>query len=101
MNREVCKFFSGSFAALAYAHGAYAVATSAGIINEPVFLGRKWGVGYMWTEAVVYSAVSLALGYAGWGAKSQERQQHPATPVVTGQNSQPLGSVTSSHPVSP
>ena len=62
MKREVCKFFSGSFAALAYVHAAYAVATSRGIINEPVFLGRKWGVGYMWTEAAVYSAVSLALG---------------------------------------
>jgi len=38
MNREVCKFFSGSFAALAYAHAAYAVATSSDIVDEPVFL---------------------------------------------------------------
>ncbi|VBA47546.1 hypothetical protein LAUMK142_00812 [Mycobacterium pseudokansasii] len=43
MNREVCKFFSGSFAALAYVHAAYAVATSRGIVDEPVFLGRRWG----------------------------------------------------------
>lgn len=42
MNREVCKFLSGSFAGLAYVHAAYAVATSRGIINEPVFLGRRW-----------------------------------------------------------
>ena len=56
MKREVCKFFSGSFAALAYVHAAYAVATSRGIINEPVFLGRRWGVGYMWTEAAVHLA---------------------------------------------
>jgi len=40
MKREVCKFFSGAFAALAYAHAAYAVATDRGVINEPVFLGR-------------------------------------------------------------
>ena len=69
MNREVCKFFSGSFAALAYAHAAYAVATSRGIVNEPTFLGRRWGVEYMWTEAAVYSAVSLVLGYFGWISK--------------------------------
>lgn len=72
MKREVCKFLSGSFAALAYAHAAYAVATSRGIINEPVFLGRRWGVGYMWTEAAVYSAVSLALGYKGWSVDSKQ-----------------------------
>ncbi len=70
MNREACKFFSGSFAALGYAHAAYAVATSRGIINEPVFLGRRWGVGFMWTEAAIYTALSLALGRVGWGARS-------------------------------
>jgi hypothetical protein len=73
MNREVCKFFSGSFAALAYAHGAYAVATSHGIISEPVFLGKRWGVGYMWTEAAVYSVASVALGYLGWNSESARR----------------------------
>lgn len=65
MNREACTFLAGSFAALAYAHAAYAVATSSGVINEPVFLGRRWGVGYMWTEAAVYSAISIGLGYLG------------------------------------
>ncbi|ADU00350.1 MULTISPECIES: hypothetical protein [Mycolicibacterium] len=69
MNREVCKFLSGAFGALAYVHAAYAVATSRGIINEPVFLGRTWGVGYMWTEAAVYSALGVALGYAGWNRR--------------------------------
>jgi hypothetical protein len=71
MNREVCKFLSGSFAALGYAHAAYAVATTRGIINEPVFLGRRWGVGFMVSEAVIYSALAAALGYAGWGGKVQ------------------------------
>ncbi len=71
MNREACKFFSGSFAALAWAHGVYAVATSCGAIDEPVFLGRRWGVGYMWTEAVVYTAISVGLGYLGWGRAAQ------------------------------
>lgn len=75
MNREACKFFSGSFAALGYAHAAYAVATSRGIINEPVFLGRRWGVGFMWSEAAIYTALAAALGYAGWGAKDQEQQR--------------------------
>jgi hypothetical protein len=71
MNREVCKFLSGSFAALGYAHAAYAVATSRGIISEPVFLGRRWGVGFMWSEAAAYSALAVALGYAGWGSERQ------------------------------
>ena len=75
MKREQCKFFSGVFAGLAWTHGAYAVATSTGIVDEPVFMGRSWGIGYMWTEAVVYSAISLALGYAGWNTKSQEQLQ--------------------------
>jgi hypothetical protein len=63
MKREVCKSFSGSFAALAYAYAAYAVATSRGIINEPVFLGRRWGVGYM-----------------DWIAKPQTPLQKPRLP---------------------
>jgi len=91
MNREVCKFFSGSFAALAYAHAAYAVVTSRGMINEPVFLGRRWRVGYMWTEAAVYSAASLVLGYVGWSSKAQARLQEPATSAADGQSKQPVG----------
>ncbi len=77
MNREACTFFSGAFAALAYAHAAYAVATSRGIISEPVFMGRRWGVGYMWSEAAVYAAVSGALGYAGWLAGRARRDDSP------------------------
>jgi hypothetical protein len=91
MNREVCKFFSGSFAALACVHVVYAVVTSRGIINEPVFLGRRWGVGYMWTEAAVYSAVSLVLGYVGWSSKPQAQQQEPTTLATDGQSKQPVG----------
>jgi hypothetical protein len=75
MNREACKFFSGAFAALGYAHAAYAVATSQGVINEPVFLGRRWGVGFMWTEAVIYTALALALGRIGWGADVKQQLQ--------------------------
>ena len=90
MNREVCKFLSGSFGALAYVHAAYAVATSRGIINEPVFLGRRWGVGYMWTEAAVYSALSVALGYAGWSSKPQAHHQQTVSSAAAGQNSQPV-----------
>jgi hypothetical protein len=51
---------------LAYTHPAYAVAASKGIINEPIFLGRKWGVGFMWTEVVIYSALGLGSAYRGW-----------------------------------
>lgn len=96
MNREVCKFFSGAFAALAYAHAAYGVATSRGIINEPVFLGRSWGVGYMWTEAAVYSAVSLALGYVGWRSASYAPQQESRLSATNGQRTEPVSAAAQS-----
>lgn len=74
MKPDAFKFLAGSAAGLAYAHAAYAVAASRGIINEPIFLGRKWGVGFMWTEAVIYSAISVALAYRGWGSDNHVEQ---------------------------
>lgn len=100
MKRELCKFFSGAFGALAYAHAAYAVATSSGMVDEPVFLSRRWGVGYMWTEAVVYSAISLVLGYAGWIAKPEERQQTSTIAPTDGQRTQPVEAGEPAQPVS-
>lgn len=91
MRREACKFFSGAFGGLAYAHAGYALATSAGIVDEPVFRNRRWGVEYMWTEAVVYAAISLALGYAGWSAKSEQPQEKFAIAEVDGRQTQPVG----------
>lgn len=70
---------------MAYTHAAFAVAAAAGLINEPVFLGRRWGVGYMWTEAAVYSAASIALGYLGWGPESpRPHGQTDASPLGAG-----------------
>jgi hypothetical protein len=86
MNREVSKFLSGAFAGIAYGHAGFAVATSTGIMSEPVFLGRKWGVGFMWTEAAVYTAISLALGYVGWSSKPRELQE-PGVAATDGQSS--------------
>ncbi len=77
MKREAYKFLSGAFAALAYAHAMYAVLTSRGMIGKTVFLGRRWGVGFMWAEAGVYSAISLTLGYLGWFAKPTALQHLP------------------------
>ncbi len=70
MKRDAYKFLSGSAAALAYAHVAYAVAASKGIMNEPVLFGRRWGVKFAWAEVAIYSAISLALAYRGWLADS-------------------------------
>ena len=61
MNRDAYTFLSGSAAALAYAHAAYALAASRGIMNEPILFGRTWGVEFAWAEVVIYSAVSAAL----------------------------------------
>ncbi len=91
LKREVCKFFSGALAGLAYAHAVYAVMTSAGMIEEPVFRGRRWGVGYMWTETVVYSAISLAFGYFGWSAKPQ-KPHNPTSPAMDRSAAQLVGS---------
>lgn len=71
MNREVCKFSSGFFGALGWAHAGYAIATSCGVVSEPTFLGRRWGVGHMWTEAAIYTTIAAALGYLAWGAAPQ------------------------------
>ena len=79
MNRDVSKFFCGAFAGIAYAHAGYAIAASSGIIDEPIFLGRKWGVGFMWTEAVVYTAISVALGYVGWRSQPIKFQEVSAS----------------------
>ena len=89
MKREVSKFFCGAFAGIAYAHAGYAIAASSGIIDEPIFLGRKWGVGFMWTEAVVYTAISVALGYVGWRWEAQELPDVSAS--TDGQSKQPAG----------
>lgn len=75
MKRERYKFLAGSVAGLAFAHVAWAVAASRGILSEPIFLGRKWKVKYMWVEAAAYSAASLALGYFGWFSKPREELQ--------------------------
>ena len=71
MTADGYKFLSGSAAGLAYAHAAYAIAASKGIINEPIFLGRRWTVKFMWIEVVIYSALSLGAAYRGWGGLRQ------------------------------
>ena len=77
MKREVSKFSCGAFAGLAFAHAGVAIAMGTGIFDEPTFLGRSWGVGYALTEAAVYTAVSVALGYMGW--RSQGAELHRGT----------------------
>ena len=74
MKRDAYKFLAGSAAALAYAHAAFAVAASKGIMNEPVLWGRKWGVEFAWAEVAIYSAISLGLAYRGWLAESAVEQ---------------------------
>lgn len=78
MNREASKFLAGASAALAYVHAAFALAASKGIMNEPVFLGRKWTVGFMWSEVAIYSALSLGLAYRGWRTDTRAVSNSPA-----------------------
>ena len=83
MKRDTYKFLSGSAAALAYAHAAYAVAAARGIMNEPVLFGRKWGVEFAWAEVAIYSAISAALAYRGWLADSADARA-PGVAAVRG-----------------
>ena len=81
MKRELCKFLAGVVAGLAFVHVAYAVALPRGIINQPVWRGRKWKLEYIWAEAATYSVVSLALAYFGWFAKPQPLQEPRASAI--------------------
>jgi hypothetical protein len=40
----------------------------------------------MWTEAVVYTGVSLALGYVGWISKPQEQPRNSTASASNGQS---------------
>jgi hypothetical protein len=100
MKRELCKFLAGAVAGLAYAHVGYAVAVSRGMLNEPIFLGRKWKTEYLWAEAGAYSVVSLRLAYCGWISKPQEQLQKPTTSATDGQSKQPVGAGEQSQHVS-
>lgn len=81
MKRDVCKFFAGAFAALAFGHARYAVWVSRGRLNKPIWRGREWKTEYMWAEAAAYSVVSLALAYCGWFRKSQVKLQAVREPA--------------------
>lgn len=66
MRRDVYKFLSGMFAGFAIEHALVAVYISQGVLNQPYYFGREWGAGSGWFGAVLYSAISLSLGYLGW-----------------------------------
>ncbi len=66
MRRDVYKFLTGMFAGFAIEHALVAVYISQGVLNQPHFFGREWGAGSGWFGAVLYSAISLWLGYLGW-----------------------------------
>lgn len=98
MKREVYKFVSGAFAGLAYAHAAYGVAISSGVMSEPVFRGRRWGAKYAWIEAATYAAISVGLGYAGWRAgRDRPTQQIIAVPD-DGRRNQTVGATEAPQP---
>ena len=99
MKREACKFFSGAFAGLAYAHAAYAVAISSGVMSEPVFRGRRWGAKYAWIEAAAYAAAGLALGYAGWRSTSDSVPQRAMGVSGDAQRNRTVGTTEAPQPV--
>ena len=62
-------------AAACYGHLVYARWTAKGKISVPVFKGREWGVGKMLTEAAVYGAITVGLGYLVWRPEAREALQ--------------------------
>jgi len=89
MGRELCKFFAGLVAGLAYMHAMLGVNASRGTLTEPVWLGTKWGAGYMWTEAAFYLGISLALAYFGWFRKKPHKEVRVSSPSVASAGEQP------------
>ena len=66
MKRDVLKFLCGAAAAATYGHVVYAVWTAKGKISVPIWKGREWGIGKMLTEAALYAAAAVGLGYLAW-----------------------------------
>lgn len=62
MKRDVYKFLCGMVAGFAIEHAMIAVFTS----GELHYFGRDWDPSWGWLGAVLYSAISLWLGYLGW-----------------------------------
>lgn len=75
MSRDIFKFLCGAAVAGTYVHVFYAVAIKRGTISVPIWRGREWGVGKILTEAVVYGAISVVLGYLGWRPERREMPQ--------------------------
>lgn len=75
MKRDIFKVLFGAAAAACSLHLVYARWTATGKISVPVFKGREWGVGKMLTEAAVYGAISVALGYLAWRPEAREALQ--------------------------
>lgn len=66
MKRGAYKFLCGLFAGFAIEHAAIAVLVSRVSLDLPIFGVREWGGESGWFGVVLYSAVSLWMGYLGW-----------------------------------
>ncbi|MBU3706621.1 MAG: hypothetical protein FGM50_08055 [Mycobacterium sp.] len=75
MKSDVLKVLFGAAVAACYGHLTYARWTAKGMITVPVFKGREWGVGKMLTEAAVYGAISVGLGFLAWRPKPREARE--------------------------
>lgn len=70
--REVLKFLCGFLAGAGVVHANVGFAIAAGMLNEPLYLGRTWSAASLWVAAAFYLVVSVLLGYLGW--RSPQRQ---------------------------
>ena len=75
MKRDIFTFLCGMAAAASFGHVGYAVATARGTISVPIWRGRQWGVDKMLIEAMIYGAISVAVGYLGWRSEPHELPQ--------------------------
>lgn len=66
MKRDIYKFMSGMFTGFAVEHAVIALYMSQGVLNQPNLFGREWGPGSGWLGALLYTILSLWLGYLGW-----------------------------------
>ena len=82
--REFFKFLCGFLAGAGVVHANMGFAISAGMFNEPHYLGHTWSASALWIGAAGYLIVSAIFGYLGWrvspAATPQSSPPAPARP---------------------
>ncbi|MCH9640515.1 MAG: hypothetical protein K0U70_00405 [Actinomycetia bacterium] len=73
------KFLAGLFAGFAITHLGFALFAD---MSSVQFFGTTWSAGYIWSEVVLYSALTLLFAYLGWRTKPQGASIEASQPTA-------------------